>query len=146
MLLNQTDLYAIRAMAHLALQEPDARLSSRDLSEATGVPNHYLNKIMRKLVEAELVVSQKGHHGGFSLAQSHESITIFNILQAIKSPGFSDFCVFGWKECSNENPCPLHPSWDNFRECFLGWSQKTTLQEIHDNNVPLNFVVPEEEE
>ncbi|TNE47955.1 MAG: Rrf2 family transcriptional regulator [Deltaproteobacteria bacterium] len=137
MLLNQTDLYAVRAMAQLALQEPGARVSSRDLSEATGVPNHYLNKIMRKLVEGELVYSQKGHHGGFSLAKSHGDITLFEVLEAIKSPGFSEFCVFGWKQCSGQNPCPLHVSWVSFRDCFLEWAKTTTLQEIYDHNLPL---------
>ena len=66
---NRTTEYALRAMAIVALQPQDQPIPVKALSEAAGIPRHYLSKIMKKLVEAGLIKSQKGHGGGFSLAK-----------------------------------------------------------------------------
>ena len=62
---NQTTEYALRAMAIVALQPRDQPIPAKVLSKAAGIPQHYLSKIMKKLVEAGLIKSQKGHGGGF---------------------------------------------------------------------------------
>ena len=72
MILNQTAVYALRAMAVLARLAPGEFLRSVELAEHTNVPVHYLGKVMRLLVLAELVRSRKGHGGGFTLRRSPE--------------------------------------------------------------------------
>ena len=62
---NRTTEYALRAMAHLALQRQDHPMPAKELSKMTGIPQHYLSKIMKKMVEAGLVKSKKGHGGAF---------------------------------------------------------------------------------
>ena len=139
MLLNQTDLYAIRAMAFLALQESDELVSSSALSKNTNIPVHYLNKIMRRLVEAELVVSKKGHRGGFQLARPSKDIALLDIFYATKGPNFIEFCVFGWETCDAAHPCPLHNSWANLKRRFLQWAEVTTLAVIQHTSDPIPF-------
>ena len=66
--ISQTAEYALRAMSHLA--RPDAAaMRAIDLARATQVPVHYLSKVLRRLVDAGLLHSQKGHGGGFVLAR-----------------------------------------------------------------------------
>jgi DNA-binding IscR family transcriptional regulator len=57
--LNSTAEYALRAMTSLALESKNCIINSRDLSGKTRVPVHYLNKIMNRLMDAELVTSIK---------------------------------------------------------------------------------------
>jgi len=68
MLLSQTAEYALRAMAWLATVSGDEPVRAVDLSSATGIPTHYLSKVLRRLVLANLLESQKGQGGGFSLS------------------------------------------------------------------------------
>ncbi len=82
MLITQTAEYAFRAMACLAGLEAGATLKSSQISSATGVPVHFLAKVMRRLVVAGLVDSQKGHGGGFALAKPASVITFADIMAA----------------------------------------------------------------
>lgn len=130
MFLNQTYQYALRAMSGLTVHEEEGLLSTGVLSELTGVPGHYLSKIMRKMVEAGFVESKKGHHGGFRLKANPSEIKIMDILVAAGFDADAQPCVFGWKVCSNDNPCPMHPAWKYLKNCFNDWACNTTLAYI----------------
>ncbi|RME73840.1 MAG: Rrf2 family transcriptional regulator [Planctomycetota bacterium] len=127
MLLPQTAEYALRAMAYLASQPPETAVRARDLSEATGVPQHYLAKILRKLVLRELLTSQKGHGGGFRLARPASEIRLAEVLAAVDFTPRRHRCAFGWGECDAEHPCPLHPMWERLDAAYAQWAEQTTL-------------------
>ena len=83
MVLSQTGQYALRAMTVLTALGPGATARTRDLAGPARVPGDYLSKILRKLVEARLLVSVKGHHGGFRLARPAGEITLEEVLEAV---------------------------------------------------------------
>lgn len=128
--LPNTVLYALRAAAQLALAGPEERIPSQDLSEATQVPVHYLSKVLRRMVEHGLLDSKKGHHGGFRLTRPPGEITVGEVLAAVDYGGDDQQCGFGWGACDPEDPCPLHPLWDRFQQCFGGWAHHTTLADV----------------
>lgn len=128
--LPQTAEYALRAMACIALKKDQRPVSSKVLARATGIPSHYLSKIMRKMVEADLIISQKGHGGGFKLAQEPKEITFKKILETVDYKIEPDNCVFGWEKCNSEDPCPLHNTWSQLKHSFQWWSEHMTLQEV----------------
>lgn len=128
--LPQTAEYALRAMACIALRKDGRPVSSEVLARAAGIPKHYLSKIMHKLVEADLVVSQKGHGGGFRLAQKPEKITFQKILHAIDYKIYPDDCVFGWEDCNIDKHCPLHDCWIQLNQSFLWWAENMTLKKV----------------
>lgn len=132
MFLSQTAEYALRAMACIVLKKDNSPVSSNTLAKATNIPSHYLSKIMRKMVEADLVISQKGHGGGFKLAKPPEEVTFKEILATVDYKIESDNCVFGWDECDSDDPCPLHNSWSKLKNSFLWWAENMTLQDIVD--------------
>lgn len=144
MFLSQTDLYALRAMVHLALQGADHLVPSAELAEATHIPPHYLSKIMRRLVEAGLVVSQKGHHGGFQICRPLESITLADILHIFRDDEPLDACAFGWERCDARKPCPLHDVWGDLRQSFRRWSEETNLSKLRSWNISQRFPFPPE--
>lgn len=133
MLLSQTGEYALRAMAWLAHMRPDAPVRARDLSEGTGIPTHYLSKILRRLVLAGLLESQKGQGGGFSLARPPDTIRFDDILLAVDAYPAQGHCAFGWGDCGEPNPCPLHATWSRLNDSVHEWASTTTLGAIeHD--------------
>ena len=96
MLLSQTAEYALRAMTWLATQSPGVPVPARDLSAGTGIPIHYLSKILRRLVIGNVLVSQKGQGGGFALAREPAAIRFEDILAAVDAYPRSGHCAFGW--------------------------------------------------
>jgi Rrf2 family protein len=136
MLLSQTAEYALRAMAWLAYECPDAPVRAQDLSQGTGIPPHYLSKILRRLVLAGLLDSQKGQGGGFSLARPPESICYEEILLAVDAFPVRGRCAFGWGTCGEDDPCPLHASWSPLSDAVHTWAANTTLAAVRQKLPP----------
>ncbi|MCH2450801.1 MAG: Rrf2 family transcriptional regulator [Gracilimonas sp.] len=130
MFLNQTSQYALRAMTGLVRADNTKPISSNELAQYSGVPSHYLSKIMRKMVEAGYVKSQKGHGGGFLLSVEPSKINIMDVLTAAGFEAGSQPCVFGYEKCEDKNPCPLHPIWKRLKDSFNEWAFNTTFEEI----------------
>jgi len=131
MYLTQTAEYALRVMAHMATLANTEPKRTRDLSDETGIPLFYLSKIMRRLVNAGLLLSQKGHGGGFTFAKPLSEIRFMDILSAVDYEVEPKKCVFGWGECGNQNPCPLHNFWQNLKDDFIQWAETYTLGDVN---------------
>lgn len=78
--------YAVRAMAELAIAEPDRAVKAELVAEAQGIPAHFLKGILRELRLGGLVVTQRGHEGGYRLARPAAEITIADIVRAVHGP------------------------------------------------------------
>ncbi len=140
MRLPQTAEYAIRVMAYMAMLPEHRPVRSKDLSEATTIPSHYLSKVLRKLVTAGLLRSRKGHQGGFVFARPKGEIAIIDILDAMQYDYDPENCMFGWGRCSIHSPCPMHEIWSEMKQSFIDWAQKHTLADVRlqdDANCPL---------
>lgn len=130
MLVSQTSEYALRAMAWLASAPTDEPVRSRDLAAGSGIPLHYLSKILRRLVLAELLVSQKGKRGGFVLARPVNEIRFLDILAAVDAYPTQGRCAFGWGECDELNPCTMHDTWTELNGKILSWAANNTLANV----------------
>ncbi len=129
--LSQTAEYALRALAHLATHEDGRAINARELSQSTGVPVHYLSKVMRRLVTAGVVRASKGHGGGFSLARPAAQILLGDVLAAGEpNPVIPNRCAFGWGTCDAQRPCPLHGAWSELKETAQAWARRTTLADV----------------
>ena len=117
-------------MAALAAMPADEPVPSKDLSQLTDIPPQYLSKVLRRLVLAGLLVSRKGHGGGFTLAHRPREIRFMDVLAAVDAFPAHRHCVFGWGACNDASPCPLHDAWLGVSEAFRDWAVNTTLEEI----------------
>ncbi len=129
-LVTQTAEYALRAMAELALAGDGQALRAADLADRTQVPEAYLAKVLRRLVEGGLLRANKGHGGGFTLARAPRRIRFADVLAALDAMPSPSRCAFGWGACDAVHPCPLHPAWTHLNTAFDTWARHTTLAEI----------------
>jgi len=130
MLISQTAEYAIRAMSAIATLPEGTKIRATDLGSGTGVPAPYLSKILRRLVLAGLLVSQKGQGGGFSLSRPAAEIPFIDILNAIDAFPTDGRCAFGWGNCDQLSPCPLHGAWSRLNQKIQDWANQTNLAEV----------------
>lgn len=128
--LSQTGEYALRATAWLALLSSEEPVRARDLAEHSGVPGHYLSKILRRLVLAGILKSQKGKAGGFVLAHLPSAISFKDVLVAVDAFPVTGRCAFGWGACNADSPCPLHGPSTAINEEFRNWAANTTFAEL----------------
>lgn len=77
--------YAVHAMLHLAAAWP-GQVSAQTIATAHGLPHKFLETVMTTLRRHELVNSQRGNSGGFSLAREPGAITVGEILRAVDGP------------------------------------------------------------
>lgn len=136
MITSQTAEYALRVLAYMATHEGGEPVRARDLSKQVDIPPSYLSKIMRRLVEAGLLESQKGHGGGFRFARPLEEIHFADVLTAVDHDVRPQGCAFGWEACDEHHPCPLHPFWKVLKDQFENWARRHTLQDVREGNVP----------
>lgn len=122
--------YAIRAMTHMASFPIGTRLLARNVAAHERIPGPFLGKVFQTLVRADILVSNKGPGGGFSMARDPAAITLFDIYDAIDGTTYLDRCAVGLARCSDETPCPLHERWKPVRERIRTYLQTTTLTEM----------------
>lgn len=105
-MISATGEYALRATVYLAQCHP-APKTSKDVFEATQVPSGYLSKVMQSLVQHGILKSQRGLHGGFTLTNEPDCITVLQILDAVGSaPERIKECPLGLK--GHIKLCPVH--------------------------------------
>ena len=99
--------YALMAMKHLAEHASQRALSAKDVAVSYGIPAEALAKILQRLAKAGLLHSQHGTNGGYRLARSANTISAFEVIQAIDGPLFITSCVTVRGECDQTDRCTI---------------------------------------
>ncbi len=75
---------SVYAMLLLNMLPDKAVLSGEVISQQLGTSPTYFQKLLRKLVNAGLIISVPGAKGGFKLKKKPEDINVFDIFVAIE--------------------------------------------------------------
>jgi Rrf2 family protein len=87
MRISQKAEHALTAVLDLALHAPlDSGVRSSEVARRTGVPEKFLEAILRDLRRAGLVSSKRGPDGGHWLARDPSRVTVGAVLEAIDGP------------------------------------------------------------
>jgi Rrf2 family protein len=124
---SQTAEYALRAIVYLASRH-DQACTTQEIAEAARVPAQYLAKVMQSLSRAGLVHSQRGLHGGFTLAIPAQELTVHAVIQAVDPIRRILSCPLGLR--GHVNLCPLHRRLDQALAMVEGALQKSTIAEL----------------
>ena len=125
---SQTVEYALRAVAFLASQSPDAR-NTEQIAKATKVPPAYLSKVLQNLGKAGIVRSQRGLHGGFSLVKDPADLTILEVVEVVDPIQRIRSCPLDLKG-HGANLCPLHRRMDAALASVEKAFRESTLAEV----------------
>ncbi len=108
---SQTAEYALRAVVSLA-DSGGRPLTTLQIAKLTQVPLDYLAKVMQALGRGGLVESQRGKHGGFSLARPASRLTILDVLNAVDPLPRIRSCPLKLRG-HGQQLCPLHRRLDD---------------------------------
>jgi len=133
-MLSQTVEYALRAVVHLAMRAPEP-LTTAAIAEVTQVPPAYLSKVLQGLKEKNIVHLQRGIGGGVSLAQSADTLTILDVVNAVDPIKRINTCPLDLK-AHGTRLCALHFRMDKAIQSMEEAFRSTTLSDLLKDENP----------
>lgn len=130
MQLTRTADYGVRVLTHLATLPHGWRVNSRELAEATGASLAFTAKILQQLVTARLVVSRRGHDGGFTLARDPAEISLLEVVTALEGGLCLNQCLPGGAGCERAEWCGSHPVWAEAQEKLASVLRSASIASI----------------
>jgi len=100
--------YATVLMVRLA-REPARCFSAGQLADELGVPLPTVAKLLKRLLQAQLLTSLRG--AGYTLARAPQRISVADVVKAIEGPVALTECARGQGHCALENGCTTRANW-----------------------------------
>ena len=126
--------YGLRAMIFLASVAGDAIVPFREVAHAMHIPEDFLAKILKTLVNGGLVASARGARGGYRLARPATEISFLDIIAAIEGPIQLNVCLAesskGKDSCGLTSSCTMHSVWREGQDRMLEVYRKSMLAEL----------------
>lgn len=130
---SKTCEYAIRAVFYIAHKSATGRrVGIKEIATGVDSPELYLAKILQDLSRKGLISSFKGPNGGFFINEEALKRPVSDIVEAIDGDRLFYGCALGLKECSAENPCPLHNQFLSIRTEIHALLTNTTIGEFNE--------------
>lgn len=120
--------YALRVVLYLSKRGYEEKVEARIISERENIPLRFLLKLLRKLIQVEIIKSYRGVNGGYALNKLPEEITLRDIVEAIDGPICVNRCILEPSACNlnRTSKCEVHKA--------LGRVQKVLISELEAIN------------
>jgi Rrf2 family protein len=123
--------YALRGLIYIQSQNSAGRRPGiSEIADEIDAPHFYTAKILQRLAKQGYVESTKGKGGGFSFNSAQPDLSLKTIITAIEGDQLFTGCGIGLKECSSENPCPIHEQFAPIRESIEKLVSEETIQSL----------------
>jgi Rrf2 family protein len=122
--------YGLRAMIYLASIPPAMVVPFREIARQMMVPEDFLAKILKTLVDEGLVKSTRGPHGGYTLAKPSADINFLTIIEAVEGPIAINVCLDGADPCGKAEFCTMVDVWRRGQEKMLEVYRETPLASL----------------
>jgi Rrf2 family protein len=128
--ISVTAQYALRALVYIAAQPAGRPVLARQIAAHTGVPAHYLSRILRDAVRVGLLESARGVGGGFRLTRPSRRIKLLDVLAPFDDVFDRSRCPFGQPRCNDERPCGFHAYWKPIATAYHRMLENVTLADV----------------
>ena len=133
--------YATVVLTALTAQ-PDAVRSAPELAELAGLEAPTVAKVLKPLAQAGLVEGFRGANGGYRLARSAETITLFEIVEAMEGPLAMTECSVHTSQCGIEHTCGVRANWRRINDVVADALRSVTLAQMQSPPVAPSITSP----
>ncbi|MDD3806685.1 MAG: Rrf2 family transcriptional regulator [Candidatus Marinimicrobia bacterium] len=135
MKLSTQEVYGLRCILRIAQAGEGAGITIPEISEKEGISKAYTAKILRILRLNNLIISERGKHGGYVLADMPEKIPVSRVVNALGGKLYeSDFCRKYHPEnnhvCDPLDTCTIRDLWFSVQHAVDEILNGVTLQDI----------------
>lgn len=127
-MISQTAEYALRAVVWLAENEGKPQ-TTEQIAKGMRIPAGYLSKVMQTLGRAGMVTSQRGLHGGFTLATLPSQLSLLDVVNKVDPIQRIRECPLGRKS-HGKNLCGLHYRIDAALALIEDAFRNTTIEDL----------------
>lgn len=125
--------YGLLALVHLVDREGEF-VSAREVCERFPLPKRTVAEVLKDLQRANLVESQRGSAGGYTLSRSPELITLGQVVAALEGAPALTTCesaiVLKNGGCEVQPMCPIKSPIQRVRERLWQMLEHTTLRSL----------------
>ena len=129
MQVSRTLDYAVRSLIYMG-GHPDLKFSMKQISESQHIPQNYLAKIMRRLVNRGIVRSKVGPEGGYMLRKSPGDLNLREVYEAIEGEIRIIDCMDDESVCALYENCGQLPLWDKLKVSMVRLLEDTTIEDM----------------
>lgn len=122
--------YGLRAMIFLASQPPERTVPFKEIARRMEVPQDFLAKILKTLVEKGLARSTRGAHGGYQLARPSREISFLDVIEAVEGPVVVNVCQDSHDACKVSRSCTMYGVWKLGQQRMLEVYRAATLDTL----------------
>jgi len=117
-------------MTNMVIKDEKAMYTAKELSEFTSVPLPTVTRILKMLSNGELLNSQRGPQGGYSLTRNAKDISVAEVIEAMEGPISLTECASDDCGCSYEANCAVGKPWQKINKAIREVLQSISLAEM----------------
>jgi len=126
--------YGLIAAFELARSSDSAPLSASSIADRYALPAPFVEKILHRLKQSGLVVSQQGRGGGYALAESPKKISVRRVLEALDESLDLVGCLGSGGRCELTELCPTKTAWGTINRRFHALLESMSLDDLRDTD------------
>lgn len=132
MKLTRQSSYAVRALIYCAVNEPQLSRVA-DIAKAYSISELFLFKIIKPLVENNILETVRGRHGGIRLARPASEITLLDTIKLTEENFALAECFEGGDvSCPLSNACDLNAALGEALNAFFAVLDSYTIADLAD--------------
>ena len=131
MIVSTKGRYALRVMVCFAQRGGEEYIPLKEIAEAEGISQKYLESIMTTLSKAGLVDAVHGKGGGYRLNRKPEEYTVGSILKLTEGSLRTVSCTAeGAAACSRSECCNALPMWEKLDKMIDDFFEGITIADL----------------
>ena len=119
-------------MADLALHSGEGVVALKDIAERQGISKKYLEQIVPLLNRAQLLRTNRGYKGGYTLSKDPSEYTVGEILRVTEGDLAPVSCLQSGSVCARRAECATLHIWEGLYKLVNEYFDGITLREIVD--------------
>lgn len=138
---RQTD-YAIRVILALAKEGDEAMLPTSQIQQEMLIPKALSLRIVAELAKGGFIVTNPGRTGGLKLARPAVGINLRQVVTYFEKNFTVSECLHKSNSCPFDQSCPVRCRWSRLQTLILQELENTTFEELAQEAVSVEGVVP----
>ena len=131
MIVSTKGRYALRVMVSFAQRGGEEYIPLKEIAEAEGISQKYLESIMTTLSKAGFVDAVHGKGGGYRLNRKPEEYTVGSILKLMEGGLTAVSCTSqGASACSRAECCNALPMWEKLDKMINDFFEGITIADL----------------
>ena len=131
MIVSTKGRYALRVMLSFAQRGGDEYVPLKEIAEAEGISQKYLESIMTILSKANFLDAVHGKGGGYRLNRAPDEYTVGSILKLTEGSLAAVSCTAqGASACSRTTCCQTLPMWEKLEKMIDEFFEGITLADL----------------